>query len=32
VVRLDGLSPGTYNLSMTLRGVNSSNTPTIQIQ
>jgi len=32
VVRLDGLPAGTYNLSVTLRGVNSTNTPTIQIQ
>jgi hypothetical protein len=32
VVRLDGLPSGTYNLSVTLHGVNSTNTPTIQIQ
>ena len=32
VVRLDGLPSGTYNLSVTLRGVNSTNTPTIVIQ
>jgi len=32
VVRLDGLPAGTYNLSVTLRGVNSTNTPTIAIQ
>jgi hypothetical protein len=32
VVRLDGLPVGTYNLSITLRGVNGANTPTIAIQ
>ena len=32
VVRLDGLPSGTYNLSITLRGVNSTNAPTIVIQ
>ena len=32
VVRLDGLPAGTYNLSVTLRGVNSTNTPAITIQ
>ena len=32
VVRLDGLPSGTYNLSITLRGVNSTNAPTIAIQ
>jgi len=32
VVRLDGLPAGTYNLSVTLRGVNSTNAPTIAIQ
>ena len=32
VVRLDGLPVGTYNVSVTLRGVNSTNTPTIAIQ
>jgi hypothetical protein len=32
VVRLDGLSSGTYSLSVTLRGVNSTNAPTIAIQ
>ena len=32
VVRLDGLPVGTYNLSITLRGVNGTNTPTIAIQ
>jgi hypothetical protein len=32
VVRLDGLPSGTYNLSVTLRGVNSTNAPTIAIQ
>jgi hypothetical protein len=32
VVRLDGLPAGTYNLSITLRGVNSTNTATIAIQ
>lgn len=31
VVRLDGLPSGTYNLSVTLRGVNSTNTPLITI-
>ena len=32
VVRLDGLPAGTYNLSVTLRGVNSTSAPTIAIQ
>jgi hypothetical protein len=32
VVRLDGLPSGIYNLSVTLRGVNSTNAPTIAIQ
>jgi hypothetical protein len=32
VVRLDGLPVGTYNLTVTLRGVNSTNAPTITIQ
>ena len=32
VVRLDGLPAGTYNLSVILRDVNSTNTPTIAIQ
>ena len=31
IVRLDNLTPGTYNLSVTLNGANSTNTPTIQI-
>jgi hypothetical protein len=31
-VRLDGLPSGTYNLSITLRGVNSTNAPTMAIQ
>lgn len=31
IVRLDTLTPGTYNLSVTLNGINSTNTPTIQI-
>lgn len=31
IVRLDGLTPGTYNLSVTLNGTNSTNTPTIEI-
>jgi len=32
VVRLPNLSPGTYALTLTLRGVNSTNAPTITIQ
>jgi hypothetical protein len=31
IVRLDTLTPGTYNLSVTLNGANSTNAPTIQI-
>ena len=31
IVRLDNLTSGTYNLTVTLNGVNSTNTPTIQI-
>lgn len=32
IVRLDGLPPGNYALTVTLRGVNSTNAPTITIQ
>lgn len=31
IVRLDNLTPGTYNLTVTLNGANSTNAPTIQI-
>jgi hypothetical protein len=31
IVRLDNLTPGTYNLTVTLNGVSSTNAPTIQI-
>ena len=31
IVRLDGLTPATYNLTVTLNGVSSTNAPTIQI-
>ena len=31
IVKLDNLAPGTYNLTVTLNGTNSTNTPTIQI-
>jgi hypothetical protein len=32
VIRLDGLPHGTYTLTVTYRGVNGTNSPTITIQ